>query len=67
MHCPNAEFHAGGAERTVGPPILDNGYSPFEVSPDGQRFLVRAAAEQVPQPLTIIVNWPALLNPPRVP
>jgi eukaryotic-like serine/threonine-protein kinase len=45
-------------------PIVDNGYSPFEVSPDGQRFLVRAAAEQSSQPLTMIVNWPALLKNP---
>jgi len=45
-------------------PIIDHGYSPFEVSPDGQRFLVRAAAEQASQPLTMIVNWPALLKNP---
>ena len=45
-------------------PIVDNGYSPFEVSPDGQRFLVRTAAEQASQPLTMIVNWPALLKNP---
>jgi WD40 repeat protein len=30
-------------------------------SPDGQRFLVRAAVQQS-QPLTLIVNWPALLK-----
>jgi Tol biopolymer transport system component/predicted Ser/Thr protein kinase len=45
-------------------PIVDNGYSPLEVSPDGRRFLVRAAAEQAPQPLTMIVNWSALLKNP---
>jgi Tol biopolymer transport system component len=45
-------------------PIVDNGYSPFEVSQDGQRFLVRTAAEQASQPLTMIVNWPALLKNP---
>jgi hypothetical protein len=31
------------------------------VAPDGQRFLVRAAVQQS-QPLTLIVNWPALLK-----
>jgi hypothetical protein len=30
-------------------------------SPDGQRFLVRAAP-QAGQPLTLIVNWPALMK-----
>jgi Tol biopolymer transport system component len=39
------------------------GYSPYEVTPDGQRFLVLATPEHAaPQPLTVIVNWPALLK-----
>jgi Tol biopolymer transport system component len=36
--------------------------SPYEVAPDGQRFLVRAATESGSQPLQVIVNWPALLK-----
>jgi dipeptidyl aminopeptidase/acylaminoacyl peptidase len=44
-------------------PIFDNGYNPFDVAPDGQRFLVRAVPEgQASQPLTLISNWPALLT-----
>jgi serine/threonine protein kinase len=43
-------------------PVDDIGYSPYEVAPDGQRFLVRAAPQQAAQPLTVIVNWPALLK-----
>jgi hypothetical protein len=43
-------------------PTNDVGFSPFEVAPDGQRFLVRAIPQQVAQPLTVIVNWPALLK-----
>ena len=44
-------------------PIADNNLSPYEVAPDGQRFLVRATREkQAGQPLTLIVNWPALLK-----
>ena len=31
---------------------------------DGQRFLVLANREQAPKPLTLIVNWPALLKAP---
>jgi Tol biopolymer transport system component len=42
-------------------PIIDNGYSPYDTV-DGQRFLVRAVSQQAPPPLTVIVNWPALLK-----
>jgi Tol biopolymer transport system component/predicted Ser/Thr protein kinase len=41
-------------------PIIDNGWSPYDTI-DGQRFLVRALPQQAP-PLTVIVNWPALLK-----
>jgi Tol biopolymer transport system component len=41
-------------------PIIDNGYSPYDTI-DGQRFLVRSVPQQAP-PLTVIVNWPALLK-----
>jgi Tol biopolymer transport system component/predicted Ser/Thr protein kinase len=34
----------------------------YQASRDGLRFLVLANAETVPQPLNIIVNWPALLK-----
>jgi serine/threonine-protein kinase len=36
-------------------------WNPFEVSPDGKRFLVRAAAGQAP-PVNVVLNWPALLK-----
>jgi hypothetical protein len=34
----------------------------YQVSRDGKRFLVLTNAETVPQPLNVIVNWPALLR-----
>jgi len=35
----------------------------YDVSPDGQRFLVNTLAEQAaPAPITLVVNWRALLN-----
>jgi hypothetical protein len=37
-------------------------FEPYEVAPDGQRFLVRATSAQASRPLTVIVNWPALLK-----
>ena len=35
------------------------GLGPFEVAADGQRFLVQVTTERT-EPLTVIVNWPAL-------
>jgi|SRR5215469_2648245 len=44
-------------------PGVDTGYSPYEVAPDGQGFLVRATPQQqAAELLTVIVNWPALLK-----
>ncbi len=44
-------------------PTVDIGYSPYEAGPSGQRFLVRATPQQqAAEPLTVIVNWPALLR-----
>ena len=40
----------------------DIGLSPYEIAPDGRRFLVRTAPPQAAKPLTVIVNWPALLK-----
>jgi serine/threonine protein kinase len=44
-------------------PVEELTFSPYEVAPDGQRFLVRASPQQA-APLTVIVNWPALLKEP---
>jgi Tol biopolymer transport system component len=43
-------------------PAVDTVWSPYDTTPDGQRFLVRATPGQAAQPLTVIVNWPALLK-----
>jgi hypothetical protein len=43
-------------------PTVDTGRPPYDIAPDGQRFLVRATPGQAGQPLTVIVNWPALLK-----
>jgi hypothetical protein len=38
----------------------------YDVSPDGQRFLVNTAAEPSSStPITLITNWPALLGASR--
>ena len=42
--------------------FASSAYGPYEVAPDGNRFLVRATPQQASPPLTVIVNWPALLK-----
>jgi eukaryotic-like serine/threonine-protein kinase len=34
----------------------------YAVSADGNRFLLNAQIESVPQPLTVVLNWPALMS-----
>jgi hypothetical protein len=46
-------------------PVVDTGYNPYDATPDGQRFLVRATPAKAGDPLTVIVNWPALLKKER--
>jgi len=36
--------------------------SPYDVSPDGQRFLVNSLGETGSSPLTVVVNWKELLK-----
>jgi hypothetical protein len=44
-------------------PVLDIGWSPYDRASNGQRFLVRATPErEASKPMTVIVNWPALLK-----
>jgi hypothetical protein len=44
-------------------PVANPDFSPFEPTPDGKRFLVRATPQQaVPEPLNLIINWTALLK-----
>ncbi|HMD71982.1 MAG TPA: protein kinase, partial [Bryobacteraceae bacterium] len=43
-------------------PATEIGWSPYDAAADGQRFLVRATPGQAGAPLTVIVNWPALLK-----
>ena len=42
-------------------PAVDTGRSPYEIAPDGERFLVRATPPGALATLTVVVNWPRLL------
>jgi Tol biopolymer transport system component len=54
-----AAFQAGNPVELfrVEPAVLD-----FDVAPDGHRFLVSVAAKPAGPPITVIVNWPRLLE-----
>jgi Tol biopolymer transport system component len=44
-------------------PVFENGYSHYEVSRDGRRFLILALPEgQTSQPLSLISNWPGVVD-----
>jgi hypothetical protein len=34
----------------------------YDVTADGQKFLINSMPEQAPQPITLYVNWPAALK-----
>jgi Tol biopolymer transport system component/predicted Ser/Thr protein kinase len=52
-----------GQVRPLGIPVLINGHYLYDVSADGQRFLVAAAPEQkADAPLTLVQNWAAGLK-----
>jgi hypothetical protein len=60
---PGADSAQPSAPRELFPlPAGDLAWSPYDMAPDGRRFLVRAASQQAAKPLTVIVNWPALLK-----
>jgi hypothetical protein len=43
-------------------PVTCDSSRPYEAATDGRRFLVCLAPGQSAQPLTILMNWPALLD-----
>ena len=44
--------------------VSDPDVSPYDVGPDGQNFLTVETPAHASEPLTLIVNWPALLKKP---
>jgi len=41
---------------------LGLGTQPFDISPDGQRFLIATTAHAEQTPITVVVNWDAELK-----
>jgi hypothetical protein len=46
----------------IPPTPTEQGRAVFDVSPDGQRFLVNVTSEEGIAPITIVVNWPSILR-----
>jgi hypothetical protein len=56
-------FEVGPVRQLFDTRAMLNHRSTYDVSPDGQRFLVNTLAEEaIPAPITLVVNWPALLK-----
>jgi hypothetical protein len=54
-------FHAFKAQalfRAITPSSL----SPYDVTPDGKRFVINTKSRNNNAPLTLVVNWPAALK-----
>ena len=63
--CPvnykSAEVEVGAPQRLFHAHMPGLGV-PFDVAPDGQRFLLNLAEEESPSPLKVVSNWPAELK-----
>ena len=62
---PGKEAPFGSPETLVEPPFAAPAFatgSHFDVSPDGQRFVVIAAEERTPKQLRLVLNWSAELG-----
>jgi len=63
----DAAFRFGSPRPLFAMPVLAPRYTPgspsyFAVSADGQRFLVNTPVEDAaPEPMQVVVNWPATL------
>ncbi|MBI3048045.1 MAG: PD40 domain-containing protein [Acidobacteria bacterium] len=53
-------FDVGAVRPLFGTRARPNRRYMFDVSADGQRFLINTLVEQAVQPITLVVNWPAL-------
>jgi hypothetical protein len=59
-----ATFKVGAVTPLFAPPLRNTSIRFYDVSPDGQRFLINATNEdRAASLMTIVVNWPAALQP----
>jgi hypothetical protein len=57
-------FEAGDTETVLGAGAIPGAANsvPYDISADGQRFLVSRPVETGPRPITLLVNWRSSLN-----
>jgi hypothetical protein len=58
-------LEAGSPTKLFDVPIhlyLPSDPHPYDVTPDGQRFLVMARNEALSAPVTVTINWPSALS-----
>ena len=59
----SSAFEVGTVRPLFETHAITNQRSMYDVSPDGQRFLVNTLPEEAAlAPITLVVNWPALLK-----
>jgi Tol biopolymer transport system component len=59
---PGAALEPSAPRELFALPNGDSGFTPYDVTSDGQRFLVRTRGEQASRSLTVIVNWTEMLK-----
>ena len=60
-------FEAGVPQRLFDLQAVPSDGFTYAPASDSQRFLVARLTESAPTPITVVVNWPALLNKPGAP
>ena len=59
-------FSSGNPKDLFTPPIFAYASTPnvtlYDVTPDGQKFLINAVQDFTPTPITVVVNWQMALK-----
>ena len=61
VEAKNASFQVG-AVKPLFAAFPQNSAVPFDASADGKRFVIVTVGQEQSVPLTLVVNWPALLR-----
>ena len=51
-----------GTAHPLNIPVVTSAFYLYDVSPDGQRFLVAAPRDQAAEPVTLVSNWVQMLK-----
>ena len=62
MNAGRSSFEVSSPRALFSTAFIGAGRFRYDVSADGQRFLVNAANDENATPLTLMLNWPAALR-----